>query len=66
MVVLSAGVQPENGLAKSAGFKAGDKGFYPCQRQTRDLVYIYAVGDAVEVLIPLPISLPMSPGWPRQ
>lgn len=54
MVVLSAGVQPENGLAKSAGLKLGIKGsiLVNANMQTSD-PDIYAVGDAVEVLNPV-------------
>lgn len=50
MVILSIGVRPENGLAKAAGLRIGDRGGIVTNDhlQTSD-PDIYAVGDVVEV-----------------
>ncbi len=54
MVILSAGVKPENHLAKEAGLEIGDRGGIVVNEflQTSD-IDIYALGDAIEVYHPI-------------
>lgn len=50
MVILSIGVRPENGLAKEAGLKLGDRGGIVTDSTMRTSdPDIFAVGDAVEL-----------------
>lgn len=51
LIVMAVGVKPENHLAKEAGLKIGETGGIKVDSymQTSDK-YVYAVGDAVEVI----------------
>ncbi len=64
MVIMSAGIRPENRLAKDAGLKIGQRGgiIVDSTMRTSD-PHIYAVGDAVEVkdyVTGIPVMMPLA------